>query len=278
MVPHEPVTRRRSRTGKGWDVWFRDRWMTETEARAAGAYADPMPTHTPSAVTRRQGPKEEPMTTLADRISEAATTHQPESGRAANGSPLAGGMNPTERQRAMWQAYNEHGGQMPAARALGIEQGAIRSGLLGYMRAMGIPLPIPSAEHSPILAAESAPAEPLLERSDSSGQAPVEPDPVSAELDAVIASEMAMQSTDPLYSDAPLGRTGEPATPEGPYSVVMEGVVDELPLSIHLQATLDAANEDLAQLAEVAEAAIIERDRARVAISWLRSKLASLQA
>lgn len=50
---------------------------------------------------------------------------------------------PTARQRQVWAAVKEHGSQTAAGRALGVSQGAIQSGLTGYMRAMGMRGPLP---------------------------------------------------------------------------------------------------------------------------------------
>lgn len=45
---------------------------------------------------------------------------------------------PTARQQLVWDAVQEHGTQVAAAKALGCSQGAIQSGLAGYMKAMGM--------------------------------------------------------------------------------------------------------------------------------------------
>ncbi len=44
----------------------------------------------------------------------------------------------TARQEEIWAAVEEHGSQSAAARALGVTQGAIQSGLRGYMKAKGM--------------------------------------------------------------------------------------------------------------------------------------------
>lgn len=45
---------------------------------------------------------------------------------------------PTEKQRAAWEAVERLGAQIAAAHELGIHQGSLQSRLRGYQRAMGI--------------------------------------------------------------------------------------------------------------------------------------------
>lgn len=59
VTPLEPVSRRRSQDRRGWEVFHAGRWIPEAEARAAGAYDRPLPTHTPSPVVKRQGQPDE---------------------------------------------------------------------------------------------------------------------------------------------------------------------------------------------------------------------------
>ncbi len=73
-----------------------------------------------------------------------------------NGEPAGdhheeeGDMPATEKQRAAWEAYHREGGQSAAGRALGIDQGAVRNALIGYMRAEGIEGYIPAPDPSRI--------------------------------------------------------------------------------------------------------------------------------
>jgi len=60
---------------------------------------------------------------------------------SSNGAKPA--KQPTARQREVWEAVEEHGTQGAAAKALGITQSAVQSGLKGYMKAMGIDGPMP---------------------------------------------------------------------------------------------------------------------------------------
>lgn len=55
-------------------------------------------------------------------------------------------MEPTPRQVECWNAYHLHGGQSPAGAALGVTQAGVRSGIVGYMRAVGMPMPIPTPD------------------------------------------------------------------------------------------------------------------------------------
>jgi hypothetical protein len=64
---------------------------------------------------------------------------------AASAAPTRRGAStgPTARQREVWAAVQEHGTQGAAARALGVNQSSVQSGLQGYMKAMGIDGPMP---------------------------------------------------------------------------------------------------------------------------------------
>ena len=72
------------------------------------------------------------------RIAPVPTEAQPfpESIVAAATAPPAT-HPPTAKQREAWEAYNRHGGQSAAARSLGKDQGAVRNGIEGYLRATG---------------------------------------------------------------------------------------------------------------------------------------------
>ena len=138
-VPVRPLPRRKGPMGR-WERLLPDgRWMPEADAIAAGIpLTEPLPTMAPSpVVVRHESPEVPPMPATAQPATDPASL-----------PPVALMSPPTARQREAWTAYHAHGGQTAAGRVLGIHQAAVRSALVGYMRAVGMEGPIPPPDPS----------------------------------------------------------------------------------------------------------------------------------
>lgn len=154
-------------------------------------------------------------------------------------------MEPTPRQVECWNAYHRHGGQSAAGRSLGVEQAAVRSGIVGYMRAVGMPMPIPTPDARWIVGAEPAAVAPSTpdEANDPAG---VE-NPFDATASEVTSDPAECKEARPLPVEAP-----DVVNPPPDHSETIP-VAD--PLSL--------IDRELARLAEE-DAALVEAARAIV--------------
>lgn len=163
-------------------------------------------------------------------------------------------MEPTPRQVECWNAYHRHGGQSAAGRSLGVDQGAVRNGIVGYMRAVGMPMPIPTPDARWIVGAEPAAVAPSTpdEANDPAG--------VENAFDAT-ASEVTSDPAECKENPGPVASVEVRALPVEAPDVVNPPA--DHPETIPVADPLSLIDRELARLAEE-DAALVEQARAIV--------------
>lgn len=254
-----PVARRRGPKGRR-EVLVDGRWLPEADVTPE-AITRPVVTNGAGPITRRQGEAEAGALARVPGVAGGIDLSRYRGTPRKEEEPMPEPGTPSERQRRLWNAYHEHGGQGAASRALGVTQGNLRSGILGYMRARGIPEPIPPADRS-LIDGESlsvVPAEP----------APTSEPAVSLDPEPEPASELVAA---PRFPDPHDGRHIDCSECEMPDPTPAETAGARLVL----EQLLDMATAEVADAVEgdgVARSAVREQVAVR---RWLKARLADL--